>query len=95
MTIEETIKKMLLERGLFSNQCDAIITRMKANPANEVIQERWHDNVEGYSKEFMAWVWYSASKEALAFIDENCPKAWLRPMFAFVEGEAIDERGTK
>lgn len=89
MSIEETIKKMLFERGLFEDQCDAILARMKASPANEAMQGHWQDKPEDYPEMMMSLAWYSARKEALAFIDENCPQALFRPVFASAEGEAV------
>lgn len=81
MTIEDTLKKMLTERGMFPEQSSAVLSRVKANPANEPMAGRWQDDAEGYPKEIMLLAWYSTKTEALAFIDETCPRAWFRPMF--------------
>ena len=81
MTIEDTIKKWLFDRGMFENQCNAVLERMKADPTNEAMAGRWTDTADGYPPQIMNIMWHSAKQEALAFIDETCPLAWFRPMF--------------
>ena len=89
MSIEETIKKMLFERGMFEDQCNQVIARMKANPANEAMSGRWHDKPEDYPEIIMSLAWLSASREALAFIDETCPQAWFRGCFVPANEQVI------
>lgn len=82
MSFEEAIKKMLFERGLFMNQCDEIFTRMVNSPENEPMKGRWQDKTEDYPEIMLQLAWFNASKEALKFIDETCPQAWFREVFA-------------
>jgi hypothetical protein len=86
MTIEEKIKEMLFERGMFEDQCSQVVARMKADPANEAMSGRWQDKPEDYPPMIMSLMWFSACNEAVKFIDETCPKAWFREIF-FVEGK--------
>ena len=82
MSIEETIKDRLVSLGMFPQQVDVVIGRMKENEANDAMQGRWGDSPDGYPEEIMLLAWYSAKEEALRYIDECIPKAWFRPMFA-------------
>ena len=71
MSIEETIKKMLFESGMFEDQCNQVIARMKANPANEAMSGRWQDNPEGYPPMIMSLAWMSARDEVFAPANEQ------------------------
>jgi len=82
MTLEEKIKEMLFERGLFEDQAKEIFDMMREDKANESMQDRWRDDIAGYPEPLLAVLWMSAKLTAVQWIDDNCPQAWYRPLFA-------------
>jgi len=82
MTFEEAVKNMLYNCGMFERQAEAVSKAMKADEANAAMKDRWNDNIEDYPPVMMALMWMSAKQHALQYIDENCPNAWFRPLFA-------------
>lgn len=54
MSVQETIKKMLVERGMSEIQADEIILSMKKDPANQFMQGRWQDDISSYPKELLS-----------------------------------------
>ena len=81
MTIEDKIKEMLIEHGLFDNQAAEIIEAMKVDEINEPMEHRWTDKVDDYPPQMLTILWAGAKYQALEYIDANCPEAWFRPMF--------------
>lgn len=81
MTIKDKAEQMLFERGMFKEQAEEVVRRVMADPANEAMQGRWNDDVEGYPAPLMAAIWLSVKGAALDYIVENYPKAWFRSQF--------------
>lgn len=52
MTLQEKMKSMLTERGMFDDMADEVLERVKAAPENEAMIGRWHDDIEGYPPNF-------------------------------------------
>lgn len=74
MTIEEKMKEMLLNYGLFPDHAREVME--KAKEGIEAMEGwRWNDIAEGYPSQFLAALWLSVKQYALAWIDENIPKA--------------------
>lgn len=82
MTVEEKLKKMLIDHGMFEDQAVAVMELVKADKVNESMENRWNDEAAGYPPRLFVALWMSVSNHALEYIDEKCPKAWFRPMFA-------------
>jgi hypothetical protein len=82
MTFAEKAKEMLTERGMTEFQADAVLERVKADPANEVMQDRWEHSITHYGEAELRTLWYTVRTNAVEWMDENCPRAWFRPMFA-------------
>lgn len=82
MTIEEKLVDMLYNHGLFKHQAVEIIERVKADEVNKSMMGRWQDQMDGYPSQLLAGLWLSVEDHALQWIDENCPQAWYRPIFA-------------
>lgn len=79
MTIEEKVKEMLLDCGLFPDQAQEIVEKAKAEI--EEMTNRWDEAVEDYPPVFLAALWFPVKKHALAWVDENAPNARFREMF--------------
>ena len=82
MTVEEKLKNMLVERGMFENQANAVMEAVKTDKGNEAMLGRWNEPANAYPETLYLVLWSSVKDAALAWIDENCPRAWFRPMFA-------------
>ena len=81
MTIEDKIKEMLVEHGMWEDQAEAVVEAMKANEINRSMVHRWNDDVEGYPPSMLAILWMKAKHAAIEYIDANCPETFFRPMF--------------
>lgn len=81
MTLEEKLRQLLVEHGLFESQADAVIQSVKADDANEAMLGRWGDAVDDYPPQMLAMLWLSTKRHALSYIDANLPLAWFRPLF--------------
>lgn len=57
MTFEEKITQLLVENGLFDDQAKEIMELVKADQANEAMQNRWNDDTEGYPGSVLAVLW--------------------------------------
>ena len=82
MTIEEKMRQMLVENGLFEQDCNAVMEIVKGYKHTESMKSRWGDAVDGYPDSLLVVVWMSVKQAAVEWIDTNCPLAWYRPMFA-------------
>ena len=82
MTVEEKLKSMLVECGMFENQADDVLVRVQADEAHEAMLGRWNEPADNYPEQLYLVLWMAVKDAALAWIDENCPRAWFRPMFA-------------
>jgi hypothetical protein len=82
MTFEAKLRCDLSKRGLFPDQVDEVVKRVKAAPENEVMAYRWNDDTDGYPPAMLGILWFTTKRHALAYIDETCPQAWFRPLFA-------------
>lgn len=81
MTVQEKLEKMLIERFLTESVAKEIIECVKADIANEPMEKRWSNNIEGYPVQLLSALWDSTKRHALEWIDENLPLAWFRPLF--------------
>lgn len=82
MTIQEQITKRLVDNGMFEDQANQVISLLKADKiCQDTMQDRWGDNIEGYPPQFLAVMWVTTKRHALAWIDANLPLAWYRPLF--------------
>ena len=59
MTIEETLKDMLIQNGMFENQADAVLDEVEAE-ASEMIAEAGRRNPSKYLQEISTYFWTKA-----------------------------------
>lgn len=81
MTIREVLVKQLKDNGMFDNQANEVIDGYAAGPFGESMRGRWDEDTTGYPEQLLGVLWLGVRAEALAWIDENCPAAWFKPMF--------------
>jgi hypothetical protein len=81
MTIRKIFEQRLYENGLFQDQAAEVVRRAEEAEGNEAMRGRWDDDESGYPPQLIPVVWLSVKAAALAWIDENCPGAWFRPLF--------------
>lgn len=81
MTIEEKLKSMLVENGMFDEWADAVIARLKEDVVGATMRGRWGDSVEGYPVQLLTGLWLSTKRIALEWLNENHPQAWFKPVF--------------
>lgn len=81
MTFRESAISFLTDNGMFDSQAIQVLERVKADPANAAMAQRWNDDISEYPPQMQVLVRTAARRAALAYIDETCPQAWFRPMF--------------
>lgn len=81
MTIEEKLKAMLVENGMFEEWADTVIARFKEDEVGAIMRGRWGDSVEGYPVQLLAGLWLSTKRIALEWLNENNPLAWFKHRF--------------
>lgn len=81
MTFIEYFKKYFEDRGLWSEEANAVIEIMQADKANESMSGRWTDKVEEYPPQILSVLGMGADRAAVEWIDANKPHHWARGMF--------------
>lgn len=81
MTIEEKLRKMLVELAMSSDQADRVIRKTKELESNKPMAERWQHDLEGYPPQFLDVLWLSVQEMALQDIDTHTPEAFYRSLF--------------
>ena len=79
MTIEERMRQLLSEHGAWS-EIDEVIATTKTVLKREMPSVRWSDTFAGYPPQFEAAVWWEVRRQAVAWIDKNCPGAFYREL---------------
>jgi len=78
-TFNEYFLKYLVINGMSSEQAIDIMATVKEE--DSPMKGRWNDTFEGYPDTMLPILMFGVRREALKYIDENCPKAWFRPVF--------------
>ncbi len=81
MTWKEWMLSELMSKGMFEEQSKTVAASVMAANAVADMQSRWNNKVEDYPPIMKVLIWLTVKKEALKFIDQNCPQAWFREMF--------------
>lgn len=79
-TWRDFVLRYCTERGMFLDQAEAVLTRV-IMAIDEPMTRRWDDYVAGYPPAMLALIAATTNLEALAWIDENLPQAFYRPLF--------------
>lgn len=83
MTLENFVRGYLFQNGMFESDVQKVMELAKQDEVlKDTISERWNDSLEGYPPLFKNLLIVSINAIAVKYIDENCPLAWYRPMFA-------------
>lgn len=82
MTVEERIQEMLEQKGMFESQAKAVIAAAKESDLLKDSGLHWSSDVCDYPETFLVTLWMSVCAIANDWIEENCPKAFFKPMFA-------------
>ena len=77
-TVEETIKSLLIEHGLFEKEADEVIGELKNRVENRSV--RWNEAHNAYPDTVIWALSLNAKAEAVRWIDTNCPQHWARGM---------------
>jgi hypothetical protein len=81
MTIEQKLKTLCEENGLWKEEADAVVAAYREEVDGDM-KRRWNDNVEDYPVQMIAVLWMGTKRCALDYIDKKCPEHFARPMFA-------------
>lgn len=71
----------LLKNGMFDHQATPIMEAFIADQRGSGMGSRFFDDPSGYPPVLYQLQWRLLCTYALAYIDEECPKAWFRPVF--------------
>jgi hypothetical protein len=80
MTIKETLFGRCLGSGLFESQAEPIL-QMTYDEGDNELKSRWNDNADDYPDILINILWVAVCRNAVIWIDKNCPKHWARPFF--------------
>jgi len=81
MTIEEILKRRIYNNGVFENDVNVIMQRVKADKGNEPMAKRWADLAEDYPAIMIKALWMNVCHHAVEYTDETKPLAWYRQLF--------------
>lgn len=82
MTFRQKAIELLYSNGMFREDAEKVVQNVIAHPSNEAMQGRWDDDIAGYPPQMLNVLWFTVKSFAVEWIDENCPQAWFRPLFA-------------
>lgn len=82
MTIEEKMKELLENHGMWADGLEHTLKAMKEDALLEDMRNRWNDSVDDYPQPLISVVWLNVRSIALKWVDENCPQAFYRPLLA-------------
>lgn len=92
MTFKEKAVQLLFEHGMFQDQAEEVVRRAIEDSDKTLValpmQGRWDDDIAGHPPVVVNLLWLSLKSIALEYIDETCPKAWFRPLFADTQDTA-------
>lgn len=81
MTIEDTLKKKLIDHGLWEEEADAIFEIARADPVNEPMKDRWTDDEGDYPSTMLVALWLSIEPIAVDWLKANKQNHWALSMF--------------
>ena len=84
MTIRDTLRCRCVANGLFFTQADPILQMVYDEGDNE-LKSRWLDNADDYNSVVIDVLWIAVCRNAVKWIDQNCPKHWARSVFLLDE----------
>ncbi len=80
MTFAEKMKVLMEENGMWPEDTPKVMAIVEADQTNPM-SGRWNDSIEGYPPGLITAVWLSVKREALKWIEANCPQAFYKPLF--------------
>ena len=81
VTLKQKAISLLTERGMFDRDAEEVFEMVKADPSNAAMANRWNDEVERYPKQMLPILLFSVKRSVVAWIEQNCPQAWYKPLF--------------
>lgn len=82
MTTREKVIKQLEDNGMFLEQAEQVFKKAQPLLKRDDYTITWDRPASEYPEPFYNVLWVMIKPIALQWIDENCPQAWFRPMFA-------------
>ncbi len=79
-TFEAWIHAEMLKNGLWPRDAAAVLAKIKADE-KDALNEVMDKQSKGYPIEMFAVAWLSIQRVALAWLEENKPNHWAKPMF--------------
>lgn len=81
MTIENALKKKLIDHGLWEEEANAVLEAAKADLINESMNGRWTDDEEGYPSTILVAIWFNIKSIAVDWLRANKPNHLALSMF--------------
>lgn len=83
MTTKEKFAQMLMDRGMFESQANAVMDIFvpEFDAVNAGYRVTWERPASEYPDAFYAVGFFTLKRAALQWIDENLPQAWFRALF--------------
>ncbi len=81
MTFRQALVAEMVSRGMFESQANKVMEIVIADEVNRDMAGRWDEDASKYPAPLLIVLWLNARETALAWIDQNLPRAFYRPMF--------------
>lgn len=78
MTVRQAIEKRLVEHGLWPNEATTIVKELEPKEVVEAFQGRWDEDESVYGPMMVNIIFLSAKRQALEYIDKDCPSHFAR-----------------
>lgn len=81
MTVSEWCRAQLKKNGMSQDQAEACLSLFVKSDLAEPMLGRFEQELDQFVNVELAALVGNLKLFALEWIDENCPRAWFRPMF--------------
>lgn len=83
MTTREKLKSMLVQKGMFDDEAEAVlaIAIPKIEAATPNYRITWDRPEHEYPEPVLRAMWLHVKQAAKEWITKNAPEAWYRPLF--------------
>lgn len=81
-TIREEFRIRLIDRGLWPNEANEVLTLAMANESLEPMLKRWNDGISEYPAKAIAVSWILVKRVALDWINANKPSHFAKMLLS-------------
>lgn len=80
MTFKQWMESYCVGMGMFREQAEPVVQKITSAPDNPMAG-RWNESIHEYPATIRALLVLQINQAATAWIEENLPNAWFKPLF--------------